>query len=160
MGPKQTISHCRIIYFGLFINISLHFFQHHSSDHPSVASIVKHLAMLRNKQGELDKAEPLYEMSVEIREKSFGKHHPSVATALVNLAVLYCQTNKHLSALPLYERALKIYEDSFGPSHPRVAETLRNLAVLQYDQVCVACHPDMGFIHKIVTYGNSGRICN
>lgn len=111
--------------------------QHHSSDHPSVASIVKHLATLRKKQGELDKAEPLYEMSVEIREKSFGKHHPSVATALVNLAVLYCQTNKHLSALPLYERALKIYEDSFGPSHPRVAETLRNLAVLRYDQVCV-----------------------
>ena len=42
-------------------------------------------------QGKLDKAVPLYELSLEIREKSFGPKHPSVATALVNLAVIYCQ---------------------------------------------------------------------
>lgn len=42
-------------------------------------------------QGKLEKAAPLYELSLEIREKSFGPKHPSVATALVNLAVLYCQ---------------------------------------------------------------------
>ena len=42
-------------------------------------------------QGKLDKAVPLYELAVEIRQKSFGPKHPSVATALVNLAVLYSQ---------------------------------------------------------------------
>lgn len=42
-------------------------------------------------QGKLAKAAPLYELSLEIREKSFGPKHPSVATALVNLAVIYCQ---------------------------------------------------------------------
>lgn len=42
-------------------------------------------------QGKLEKAVPLYELSLEIREKSFGPKHPSVATALVNLAVIYCQ---------------------------------------------------------------------
>lgn len=42
-------------------------------------------------QGKLEKAAPLYELSLEIREKSFGPKHPSVATALVNLAVIYCQ---------------------------------------------------------------------
>lgn len=42
-------------------------------------------------QGKLEKAVPLYELAVEIRQKSFGPKHPSVATALVNLAVLYCQ---------------------------------------------------------------------
>lgn len=100
---------------------------------------------------------PLYELSLEIREKSFGPKHPSVATALVNLAVIYCQLvrlfimsvmsicscfkltqffclwqKKHGDALPLYERALKVYEDSLGRSHPRVGETLKNLAVLRY----------------------------
>ena len=40
-------------------------------------------------QNKLDKAEPLYQQSVEIRERSFGAQHPAVATALVNLAVLY-----------------------------------------------------------------------
>lgn len=42
-------------------------------------------------QGRLEKAVPLYELSLDIREKSFGPKHPSVATALVNLAVIYCQ---------------------------------------------------------------------
>jgi hypothetical protein len=42
-------------------------------------------------QGKPDKAVPLYELAVEIRQKSFGPKHPSVATALVNLAVLYSQ---------------------------------------------------------------------
>ncbi|XP_012518792.1 PREDICTED: nephrocystin-3 [Propithecus coquereli] len=84
--------------------------------------------------GKLDKAVPLYELAVEIRQKSFGPKHPSVATALVNLAVLYSQMKKHVEALPLYERALKIYEDSLGRMHPRVGETLKNLAVLSYEE--------------------------
>ena len=42
-------------------------------------------------QGRVDKAVPLYELAVEIRQKSFGPKHPSVATALVNLAVLHSQ---------------------------------------------------------------------
>lgn len=92
-----------------------------SPDHPSLAYTLKHLAMLYKRrvrcgllggfcwfsatmtsqlvcvcvclftQGKLEKAAPLYELSLEIREKSFGPKHPSVATALVNLAVIYCQ---------------------------------------------------------------------
>uniref|UniRef100_A0A673G6D4 Nephrocystin-3 n=1 Tax=Sinocyclocheilus rhinocerous TaxID=307959 RepID=A0A673G6D4_9TELE len=84
--------------------------------------------------GKLEKAVPLYELALEIREKSFGPKHPSVATALVNLAVLYCQLKQHSDALPLYERALKVYEDSLGRLHPRVGETLKNLAVLSYEE--------------------------
>ena len=85
-------------------------------------------------KGKVDKAVPLYELAVEIRQKSFGPKHPSVATALVNLAVLHSQMKKHSEALPLYERALKIYEDSLGRMHPRVGETLKNLAVLSYEE--------------------------
>ena len=90
-----------------------------SADHPSLAYTLKHLAMLYKRrvshtclltlklllvvdvesdlrmcvfvQGKLEKAAPLYELSLDIREKSFGPKHPSVATALVNLAVIYCQ---------------------------------------------------------------------
>lgn len=49
-------------------------------------------------QGKLEKAAPLYELSLEIREKSFGPKHPSVATALVNLAVIYCQLVRMLTS--------------------------------------------------------------
>ncbi|KAL1006822.1 hypothetical protein UPYG_G00077600 [Umbra pygmaea] len=95
---------------------------------------LKHLAMLYKRTGKLEKAVPLYELALDIREKSFGPKHPSVATALVNLAVLYCQLKKHSEALPLYEQALRVYEDSLGRSHPRVGETLKNLAVLSYEE--------------------------
>ena len=67
------------------------YFQNFSSDHPSVAPVIKHLAFLYRRQGKYEQAEPLYKQAVEIREKSFGLHHPSVATALVNLAVLFSQ---------------------------------------------------------------------
>lgn len=43
---------------------------------------------------------PLYELALEIREKSFGPKHPSVATALVNLGVLYCQLVRLKAAIP------------------------------------------------------------
>ncbi|CAB1316280.1 unnamed protein product, partial [Coregonus sp. 'balchen'] len=33
----------------------------------------------------------LYELALDIREKSFGPKHPGIATAFVNVAVLYCQ---------------------------------------------------------------------
>lgn len=57
---------------------------------------------------------PLYELSLEIREKSFGPKHPSVATALVNLAVIYCQLvrNVHHASfgpLPVCLRSIRTY---------------------------------------------------
>ena len=81
-GPLNSTptNHCNILSF-----------QNFSSDHPSIASVIKHLALLYRREGKYEQAEPLYKQAVEIREKSFGSHHPSVATALVNLAVLYSQ---------------------------------------------------------------------
>ena len=40
-------------------------------------------------QGKYEKAEPLYQKSLEILEKTLGKDHPDIATNINNLALLY-----------------------------------------------------------------------
>jgi len=86
-----------------------------------------------------DKAKLLYERSLAIGEKVFGKEHPSVANILNNLALLYEVQGDYPKAKPLYQQALSILEKVHGKNHPSIATTLNNLAELyrmqgNYDQ--------------------------
>lgn len=49
---------------------------------------LNNLAALYQAQGRYAEAEPLKKRSMEIFEKTLGKHHPDVATTLNNLASL------------------------------------------------------------------------
>ena len=69
--------------------------------------------------GDYEKALPLYQRALEIREKVLGPQHPDVATTLNNLAVLYRQMGDYEKALPLYQRALDIREKVLGSATPR-----------------------------------------
>ena len=71
--------------------------------------------------GDYEKALPLYQRALEIREKVLGPQHPSVATTLNNLALLYESMGDYEKALPLYQRALEIRENVLGPQHPNTA---------------------------------------
>ena len=66
--------------------------------------------------GEYEKALPLYQRALDIREKVLGPQHPDVATTLNNLAVLYDSMGDYEKALPLYQRALEICEKVLGPN--------------------------------------------
>jgi tetratricopeptide (TPR) repeat protein len=79
-------------------------------------------------------AEPLYQRSLAIREKSLGPGHPDVAFPLNGLANLYQEQGKYKEAEPLYQRSLAIREKSLGPEHPDVASPLNNLALLYKEQ--------------------------
>jgi tetratricopeptide (TPR) repeat protein len=68
--------------------------------------------------GDYNKALPLYQRSLDIREKMLGPQHPDVAQTLNNLAELYRQMGDYNKALPLYQRALKIVEKKLGQNHP------------------------------------------
>jgi nephrocystin-3 len=78
-------------------------------------------------------AEPLYRLSLNVLEYTFGKDHPSVALILNNLAQLFQDTNRFSEAEPLLKRALEINEDCLGKDHPNVAIGLNNLAQLLKD---------------------------
>jgi tetratricopeptide (TPR) repeat protein len=88
------------------------------------------LAMLYQAQGKFAEAEPLYERSLAMTEKTLGPEHPEVAQILNNLASLYQAWGKHADAEPLHVRALAIVEKALGPEHPDVAESLEKFAAL------------------------------
>ena len=81
--------------------------------------------------GDYEKALPLYQRALEIREKVLGPQHPDVATTLNNLAGLYYHTASYEEALPLLERSLKILERKLGSSHPNFKTTEQNIQALK-----------------------------
>ncbi len=102
--------------------------------HEQTAYAWHNLANLYHEQAHFEKAEPLYQRSLEIRESQLGKDHPSVATTLNNLAGLYKSQGRYAEAESLYQRTLGIVEKALGKDHPYVATTLNNLAELYRQQ--------------------------
>jgi serine/threonine protein kinase/tetratricopeptide (TPR) repeat protein len=83
--------------------------------------------ILRN-NGKFDKAEPLLEQALAIRERIFKVDDPILAESLNSVAELYQAQGHHAQAEPLYTRALAIREKALGKDHPSVAESLNSLA--------------------------------
>jgi len=79
-------------------------------------------------------AEPLWQRSLAIREKTLGPDHLHVALSLNNLAELFRTQGKYDEAEALYQRSLAIREKALGPDHPDVAFSLNNLALLYSGQ--------------------------
>jgi CHAT domain-containing protein/Tfp pilus assembly protein PilF len=77
---------------------------------------------------EYQKALPLLERALEIREKQLGPEHPATAGSLNDLAMLYDQMGEYQKVLPLLERALEIRKKQLGPEHPDTATSLYDLA--------------------------------
>ena len=75
-------------------------------------------------------AEPLFRLSLEIDEESYGKDHPEVAISLDNLAQVLTETNRLSEAEPLMRQSLKIRENSLSEDAPAIAFSLNNLAEL------------------------------
>ena len=91
------------------------------------------LAMLYSAQNQPDKAEPLYQRILTIREKTLGPEHLEVAACLDNLAEVYEAQGQYTRAEPFYQRALTIREKALKPTHPGIASSLDNLAGI-YEQ--------------------------
>jgi tetratricopeptide (TPR) repeat protein len=78
--------------------------------------------------GEYAKAEPLYQESLQIRQKVLGPEHPETALSLNSLALLYWATGEYAKAEPLLQEALRIVQKVLGSEHPDTARSLNNLA--------------------------------
>lgn len=80
------------------------------------------------------KAEPLYQRSLAIMEKTLGKDQSGFAHSLNNLALLYDAQGKYEQAEPLYQRSIAIMEKALGKDHSDVAPGLNNLAAFYFSQ--------------------------
>ncbi|RUS32761.1 hypothetical protein BC938DRAFT_474383 [Jimgerdemannia flammicorona] len=77
---------------------------------------------MSEEQGKYDKAEPLYERVLAIREKVLGAEHP-------NTAFLYIGQGEYDQATSLLERALAIFEKVLGSEHQNMTKSLQALAI-------------------------------
>ena len=87
------------------------------------AQVLNNLGLMYQRQGALDKARPLLERSLAIREQKVGPDHIDVARVLNNLAIVHQEKAELDIAERLYTRALAIYEKTLGPNHPLVGQT-------------------------------------
>jgi tetratricopeptide (TPR) repeat protein len=92
------------------------------------------LGDLYRSQGNYERAEPLLQQALHLRQDLLGGRHSVVASSLNNLALLYYSQGRYEEAEPLYQQALHPYQDLLGDRHPDVAQSLNNLAALYYSQ--------------------------
>src|SRR5687767_8565278 len=72
-----------------------------SPESADTAASLTDLAEAHKGKGEYQKALPLHQQALEIREKQLGPEHPDTATSLNNLAELYRLMEDYPKALPL-----------------------------------------------------------
>lgn len=89
------------------------------------------LANLYLAEKQFEKAEPLFQRVLVIRERELGPDHFHTGTALNGLARFYTECGRYKEAESFYERALTTYEHSLGLEHPYVAVVL-----LRFGQLC------------------------
>ena len=77
-------------------------------ERPVVATSLNSLAGVYRKQGNYTEAEPLYQRTLAMREKSLGLEHLAVAPALENYAKLLRRTNREAEAEKMEARAQAI----------------------------------------------------
>ena len=82
-----------------------------------IAESLDGMAELYLAEGKITAAEPLFQRSLALREKSLGPSHLDLAKSIYGLADLYEKEGKHNLAEPMYARAKAIREKAFA-EHP------------------------------------------
>lgn len=78
----------------------------------------------------VDKAAPLLEEALRIREENLGEDSPEVAEALYEVAVLRRIQGDFTQSEELFNRSLALRRKLFPPDHPEVLRTMSDLAYL------------------------------
>ncbi|WP_406693559.1 tetratricopeptide repeat protein [Singulisphaera sp. Ch08] len=99
-------------------------------NHPDFATALSNLALLVQRQGDLEGAKALLSQTLEIRRHVLGEQHPDFATSLNNLALLLCEQHNLDAAEPLLRQSLEIRREALGATHPDYANGLSGLALL------------------------------
>jgi TonB family protein len=76
------------------------------------------------KQQQFDKALPLAQRELMLRENALGPNHPAVADVSRNIAELYFAKAKYKDAYAAYRRFLQVYESAYGADSPKLLDGL------------------------------------
>lgn len=76
----------------------------------SLVAALDRLAGIYEIQAKYEKAESLYQRSLEIKEKTLGKDFPETTKSVIRLARVYRTQAKYEQAEPMYQKALATFE--------------------------------------------------
>ena len=98
------------------------------------ARLLATMGTVYRRMGLLDRAHPLLEQALALREKELGPNHTDVAASVVDLARFYTARGNFAKAETLAVRALAINERALDPGHPTVAATVSTLGGIYFNQ--------------------------
>ncbi len=105
------------------------------ADQPVVqARLLNTIGTVFTQMGLLDRARPLLQQALALREAELGANHVDVGASLYQLAWLSRVQGNLSGAEPLARRALSITEKALGPDDPEVARSAGNLAAIYMSQ--------------------------
>ncbi len=96
----------------------------------ATASVLAHLASLRNEQGDADAADSLYREALAIKRDELSPDHPDLSRSINGLATILSRAGEFEEAETLYREALELRREAHGEEHEHVAATMRNLGIL------------------------------
>ena len=88
------------------------------------------LAAFYDGEEQYEKAQPLLEKALAIKETLLGPGHPETVLDLRNLGALYFAQHQFDQARPLFQHALSIRQRTLGPNHPEVLHEVKTIAGL------------------------------
>ena len=98
-----------------------------------LATSYNNLAGLYKSMGAFEKAEPLYDKALSIREKVLGEEHPDTATSYNNLAVFYYNTEELEKAYAFMKKAVDVRETVLPENHPDLMNSKRGLDIIEQE---------------------------
>jgi tetratricopeptide (TPR) repeat protein len=96
-------------------------------DHPDTLTCMNNLALAYQASGQLARAVPLLEETLQKWKVKLGPDHLDTLTCMNNLAWAYQASGQPAKAVPLYEETLQKRKAQLGPDHPQTLTSMGNL---------------------------------
>jgi serine/threonine-protein kinase len=94
------------------------------------ADMIWLIGSLFDKLGQYDRAEALYEQSLEARRELYGPVHLDVAESLLSLGSVIREQGKFERAEPLLREALEIHRQELPNGDPEIGQSLNDLGLM------------------------------
>jgi serine/threonine protein kinase/tetratricopeptide (TPR) repeat protein len=106
---------------------------HLGRDHSDTLDSVDDLAEAYLESGQFDKAIPLYEETLKLREAAQGLGYERRHVTMSGLALAYREAGRLKEAIPLLEEALRLRQTNLGVDHEGTLRSMNNLGLAYKD---------------------------
>jgi tetratricopeptide (TPR) repeat protein len=126
MKTQQLLSCCAVLVFA----VGLAFARQNGANRDGQSSATAEADQLDSqigilfRQQQFDKALPLAQRELMLRENALGPNHPAVADVSRNVGELFFAKGKYKEAAAAYKRFLQIYESAYGTDSPKLLDGL------------------------------------